>query len=1111
MLDHRRALLAVSLFALVFFAQPANASTTVSACGNLGSAGETYVLTSNVSATGNCLNITASNVFLDCQGFGINGNGVGAAINSSGQTNLTVRNCVIMTFDRGVAFSSVNSSLVQGVNATNITGQGSVSITLSFNDVINGTTTTNSFKGIVASQSANNIISNNNASNITQTGQELAQTGTINNTVVNNSCSLNSNFGCILLQLDASNNTIINNTIDHAFRGIECSVSLGTSTFGNSLFNNTIINSTTAYQFSSLCHNTTITGDTLYNNTNAFSLSSAINTTINHVRVYNTLVTIFSASGATNTTLINFTVGNTNGSVVWNYTNFTTASLSNSTFIIGQGIVSLNAGSVAAFNQTATVELRNLPVLADPRLRSMPTFTTDAFVTRTNGTACSTCTAIVQNVAARMITFNTSSFSSIAQEPCGNVSQSGILDQNVRAYSTCFTINASNTAALCTGAAEVLGNRTGFGFAATAVNNATVRNCVVNNFTSMIMFQSSNNSLTENNTLLNGTNGGLNYSSCFNGIIANNTVFSSLYGIHVNASSNVSVLNNYANATGATAAIDLFTSNLSLVNNNTALGGTAIRLLDSENNTITNNLAKVAGNVGITVSGQAFRANYNVIIGNLAISNTSRGININFVNNTIVKDNIGISNSSSGLRFASVAHSSIINNTGQSYTGPGLLLDSTNNVTLQDTTIIANFSWISNSVSFENNLTNTTFVNYNGTVVIPGNFTLSGSVIEINNTVLYIGSDQVMALNHSSSPNLSTVADVSFNNVNFTPGTLYQLGIFSTDRAAIIASGSTFSPVSSSYDSTNQRYTFRTSTFSSYALAQAPAPSGGGGGPPGQQVTPTPMPTPTPTVAPGEVQVVEVTKEPAPSPQPQPTQPAPPAVVALPKTTAIVMSPPSFTSCDTIPITVVIQNTGDTTLTGATAELDGQVITLNPIPAGEKRTVVFNVKPTSPYQSVYYQVKLASPAGSQTLATRTIVPQPGPVFACLKVPENLKAGDIVNFDLYALNKNDVLEFEIYRGQALVYADIFEGGTRYQAALRFLKPGTYLVRLWNSQGPGTPRTLVKEFYIIIPGPVEVAAGELTLSLILIIILLVIGYSLILALFPAKKKKKRKEKK
>ena len=46
-------------------------ATDISACGNLTSS-DTYVLTQNVTSTATCMNISASNVTLDCQGFTIN-------------------------------------------------------------------------------------------------------------------------------------------------------------------------------------------------------------------------------------------------------------------------------------------------------------------------------------------------------------------------------------------------------------------------------------------------------------------------------------------------------------------------------------------------------------------------------------------------------------------------------------------------------------------------------------------------------------------------------------------------------------------------------------------------------------------------------------------------------------------------------------------------------------------------------------------------------------------------------------------------------------------------------------------------------------------------------
>ena len=53
---------------LVVYIQAVDAATSVSACGILNTAGETYTLTQDVSAAGTCFTMTGNNITLDLNG-----------------------------------------------------------------------------------------------------------------------------------------------------------------------------------------------------------------------------------------------------------------------------------------------------------------------------------------------------------------------------------------------------------------------------------------------------------------------------------------------------------------------------------------------------------------------------------------------------------------------------------------------------------------------------------------------------------------------------------------------------------------------------------------------------------------------------------------------------------------------------------------------------------------------------------------------------------------------------------------------------------------------------------------------------------------------------------
>ncbi|MEM7817852.1 MAG: hypothetical protein QXL81_03460, partial [Candidatus Aenigmatarchaeota archaeon] len=87
-------LAALAVMLTLGFASPGAAVTYISSCTNLNTAGETYLLTANISnAVGSCMNVTASGVTLDCNGHMIDGIGSGYGINNTGgYDNVTIKN-----------------------------------------------------------------------------------------------------------------------------------------------------------------------------------------------------------------------------------------------------------------------------------------------------------------------------------------------------------------------------------------------------------------------------------------------------------------------------------------------------------------------------------------------------------------------------------------------------------------------------------------------------------------------------------------------------------------------------------------------------------------------------------------------------------------------------------------------------------------------------------------------------------------------------------------------------------------------------------------------------------------------------------------------------------
>jgi hypothetical protein len=84
-------------------AKTASAQTVLSACGTISSPGN-YVLNTNLTTSGDCFVITASNVALDMKGHTITGDGSGNGITDDGLSRdyAIISNGKIRNFDMGI-------------------------------------------------------------------------------------------------------------------------------------------------------------------------------------------------------------------------------------------------------------------------------------------------------------------------------------------------------------------------------------------------------------------------------------------------------------------------------------------------------------------------------------------------------------------------------------------------------------------------------------------------------------------------------------------------------------------------------------------------------------------------------------------------------------------------------------------------------------------------------------------------------------------------------------------------------------------------------------------------------------------------------------------------
>ena len=97
----------------------ARAGTPISACGMLSAPGN-YFLTSNLTATSDCIVIAASNVGIDLKGKTITGNGTGSGITDDGTARnyAIIENGRIRNFSRGINLFTSGAAIISNIDSS---------------------------------------------------------------------------------------------------------------------------------------------------------------------------------------------------------------------------------------------------------------------------------------------------------------------------------------------------------------------------------------------------------------------------------------------------------------------------------------------------------------------------------------------------------------------------------------------------------------------------------------------------------------------------------------------------------------------------------------------------------------------------------------------------------------------------------------------------------------------------------------------------------------------------------------------------------------------------------------------------------------------------------
>jgi len=167
----------------------------------------------NNTLIGPCINITAQNVTLNCNGFYILSDDSVSGVYSN-QLNTTIKNCNITMGSGaggyGVYLDETSNSNIFNNNLNN----NNIGIALensSNNNLSANIANNNSLAGFyITSYSNNNTLTNNTIISISGIAIRISSYSN-NNVLINNTATSNSNSGIYILS--SNNNTLINNTI----------------------------------------------------------------------------------------------------------------------------------------------------------------------------------------------------------------------------------------------------------------------------------------------------------------------------------------------------------------------------------------------------------------------------------------------------------------------------------------------------------------------------------------------------------------------------------------------------------------------------------------------------------------------------------------------------------------------------------------------------------------------------------------------------------------------------------------------------------------------------------------------------------------------------------
>jgi hypothetical protein len=518
----------------------------------------------------------------------------------------------------------------------------------------------------------------------------------------------------------------------------------------------------------------------------------------------------------------------------------------------------LNSTNLTFFNQTGIITLNNITFI-DPKPQF--DFEDDGTFADCASTADPFCTEI--SYSGGVFVFNTSHFTTFqstenatAITSCPvTINVSTTLTQNLTSNDTCITIGGDNVSLDCDGF-SILYNANGtdneFGIVAAGRNNLTIIDCVIRDINSTgafgmaINLSGVNSSLIRNNTIFtNGTNDSygiaLELGSNNNRVISNNITTNGSLGINRGISLNMSTGNNVSSntiATGGTSSnhgINVYTSanNNSISTNTITVRGSAngnygiyLHEAASGNDLVANTISVRGGttdNNGIQISTNS--NNNSARLNNITTNGSTGNIGIHLVDrvseNNVSANNIstGGTGNNYGIQVTTAVNNRFDGNQvatigNESY---GIRIFTSNASQFTNTILSDTSEWVLSNANTFNNLTNTSFVQPNGSIRFAGVFDVNGSQ-NVTRAKLNVTFNRAF-LNSSNLSFLNTTGIITLNGL--TAGNPEPLVDFEDD-GTFSACTSTADPFCTEISYSGGVFVYNTSHFTTFSSQETP-------------------------------------------------------------------------------------------------------------------------------------------------------------------------------------------------------------------------------------------------------------------------------------------------